>query len=386
MTPERINTPGPGYATRITNRRAWLASLIAFLLLLPAGCTSAPSGASSTETEGIEVYRHFPNDLPPGNIAVGPDGRMFMSVHGFYGEPAARVVELLADDQSRPYPNKDWAGAPKGPSGPGMNQVLGLRVDATGVLWMLDGQTPERPGRLIGWDTRTETLFREIVLTAPATKADTFLNDLAVDRASGTIYIADSAGAIIVVDIASGEARRRLDGHVSTTAEDIDMVVDGRVVTLEGAPARIGINPITIDARGENLFYGPMSGTSLYRIATADLRDTSLSASDLAARVERYGPKPVSDGSTVDSAGNVYITAVADNAIGVIDASGTYRVLYQSDAISWPDGCAVGADGLIYVTISNLHNSPPLNGGQRGEGAGLTIMRFRPLAPAAQGR
>ncbi|MEL6715213.1 MAG: L-dopachrome tautomerase-related protein, partial [Planctomycetota bacterium] len=90
----------------------------------------------------------------------------------------------------------------------------------------------------------------EVVLTPPATTPDSFLNDLAVDRTTDTVYVADSAGAVIVVDIASGSARRVLDGHVSTVPEDVDLVVAGRVLELGGAPARVGINPITLDAGG----------------------------------------------------------------------------------------------------------------------------------------
>ncbi len=66
-----------------------------------------------------------------------------------------------------------------------------------------------------------------------------------------------------------------------------------------------------------------MTGTSMYRVRTRDLLDESLDESSLRARVERYGDKPLSDGSTVDSAGNVYITAIADDAIGVTRSDGS---------------------------------------------------------------
>ena len=36
---------------------------------------SAPAGA-----EGLETYLQFDKSMPPGNLAIGPDGRMFMSV------------------------------------------------------------------------------------------------------------------------------------------------------------------------------------------------------------------------------------------------------------------------------------------------------------------
>ncbi|MEO1313510.1 MAG: hypothetical protein AAFV27_06525, partial [Pseudomonadota bacterium] len=88
--------------------------------------------------DGYEVYAEFPKDTPPGNLAIAPDGRMFMSVHGFYG-PDLRIVEVMPDGSTTPYPTAAWARAPEG-DGDGLNGVLGLRVDREGILWMLDGQ------------------------------------------------------------------------------------------------------------------------------------------------------------------------------------------------------------------------------------------------------
>ena len=45
----------------------------------------------------------------------------------------------------------------------------------------------------------------------------------------------------------TGFSRRVLEGDVSTLAEDIPLIVDERVINLGGEPARIGVNPITID-------------------------------------------------------------------------------------------------------------------------------------------
>ncbi|MHC4893109.1 MAG: L-dopachrome tautomerase-related protein [Planctomycetota bacterium] len=364
--------------------------LISPLWLLPlAGalpsCASERHATSPLLAGEWEVVHDFRRDAVPGNVAVAPSGRIFLSLHEFWGPFDARVVELTADGDLRPYPTVEWAG-PLGDSGKGLNGVLGLRVDRQGVLWLLDGQTPESNGRLVAWNTEEERLERVIPLKAPATTPDSFLNDLAVDLDHQTVYIADSSGAVIVVDLRTNATRRVLEGHRSTVPEDVDMVIDGKVVTLGGAPARIGINPITIDAQNAWLYYGPMSGTSIYRVPTAALRDATLTPEQVATAVQVYGPKPPSDGSTIDSAGNVYITSVTEDAVGVLDATGTYRVLLQDDGFSWPDGFAIGPDGSAYVTINELHRSPPLNDGVDAYRGEFKLVRFAPLAPAAQGR
>ena len=124
----------------------------------------------------------------------------------------------------------------------------------------------------------------------------------------------------------------------------------------------------------------------MYRVRTIDLLDESLSEADLEARVERYGDKPISDGSTVDGAGNVYITAITEDAIGVVRPDGSYATLFSSDELSWPDGFAFGADGKIYATVNELHRSPPLNGGLNGSAGEFKIIRFDPVAPGISGR
>lgn len=345
---------------------------------------SAPVAA-----QDLETYFEFPRDTPPGNLAIGADGRVFMSVHEFYG-PELRIVEVMPDGSTVPYPTEDWARAPS-EDGDGLNGVLGLRIDREGILWMLDGQGENQTGRVVGWNTRTEELHAIHYIGAPVARPFSFLNDLAVDREHEAIFISDTANhvdsAIIVIDLESGRSRRVLEGSRFTRAEDTPMVIDGREILLGGNPAKIGVNPITIDPTNTWVYFAPMTGSAMYRIRTADLLDESLDDGALEARVERYGDKPISDGSTVDAAGNVYITAMTDNAIGVTRPDGTYEVLYQSDTdLPWPDGFSMGPDGYVYATINELHRSPVLNGGEDASLGTYRIVRFPALGTAITGR
>ena len=185
----------------------------------------------------------------------------------------------------------------------------------------------------------------------------------------------------------TGFSRRVLEGDISTRPEDIPIVIDDRTITVEGEPAKIGVNPITIDPKNEWVYYAPMSGTSLYRISTKDLIDESLFESELSNKVQRYGDKPICDGITIDSAGNVYITSITDNAIGVVDKSGEYRILHQDDELlSWTDGMTFSPDDYVYVTVSQLQNSPPLNNGENDFEPPFYLVRFPALASGQVGR
>ncbi|MEL6496297.1 MAG: L-dopachrome tautomerase-related protein [Cyanobacteria bacterium J06623_7] len=349
-----------------------------------------PVVAQNELADELEVVAEFPAAHPPGNVAVTSEGRIIMSQHQFYGAPL-RVVEVLDDNSVIPFPNEAWSREPNS-AGIGLNTVLGLRADENGIVWMLDRSDGEgQPGKVVGWDTANDELYQIIYLPQPIIPASPFLNDLAVDLDHNAIYITDTAGgadsALIVVDLTTGFSRRVLEGDISTRPEDIPLIVDERVINLAGSPAKIGVNPITVDPNNEWVYYAPMSGTSLYRIATEDLLDSSLTPEELSRRVERYGDKPICDGITVDGAGNVYITAITDNAIGVVDETGEYQTLYQDDILlSWTDGMAFGADDYIYVTVSQLQNSPPLNNGQDDAEPPFYLVRFPALASGAIGR
>jgi sugar lactone lactonase YvrE len=337
------------------------------------------------ENRQYEIVARFASETPPGNIAVGSNGRIFMSVHEFYGKDL-RVVELLQDGKTQPYPNDEWAFSAQKRDKGGLNGVLGLNIDKNGILWLLDVSTDDSAGRLVGWDTNKEMLHRVIYLAKPVINEQSFLNDLALDTKHNAIYIADTGiGSIIVVDLITGEARKVLSSAMQTKAEDLNMVIDNKVVMLGGKPAKLGINPITISHDFEYVYFGAMTGTSLYKIKTQALRDKTLNEAALVDAIERYGDKPISDGITVDNQGNVYITSITDDSIGVTLPDGRYQTLIQADDLSWPDGLAVGPNNYIYATINELHRSPVLNGQNATQGE-FKIIRFKALTKAKPGR
>ena len=370
----------------------WQKYIVYLLLIL---CTLAFISISDNspavgQTDELEIVAEFLIEHPPGNIAITPDSRLIMSQHQFYGAPL-RVVEVKSDNEVVPFPNEAWSSAPKD-KGVGLNTVLGLRSDKNGIVWMLDRSAGEgQPGKIVAWDTNNDELYRVIYLPQPIIAESPFLNDLAVDLNHNKIYITDTASgrdsALIVVDLITGFSRRVLEGDISTRPEDILMVIDDRTITLAGEPAKIGVNPITVDPQNEWIYYAPMSGTSLYRIATNDILNESLSAEELASKVERYGDKPICDGITVDGEGNVYITSITDSAIGVVEPNGKYRTLYQDeDLLSWTDGMAFSPDNYVYVTVSQLHNSPPLNEDENNFKPPFYLVKFPALASGEVGR
>ena len=353
--------------------------------------------ALETRPSGLEVVARL--QQTPGNIALTPDGRIFLSQHPF-GAPKHAVVELLPGGTTRPYPTEQWASAP-GPDGTGLRTVIGLESDKHGVLWLLDnGQGGGEGAKLVAWDTRAEKLVKTIPLPPPAAAPNSFLQDLVVDPERGVAVLADmgrgdlvgeNMPALVVVDLKSGRGRRVLQGHGSLDPENVSMVVEGRPITVagkEGKPVepRLGLNPIALDPRGEWLYYGSMTGRTVWRVPMKDVTDPRLSPEELSKKVERYGEKAVSDGISIDSAGNLYITDLGATAIGVTKADGSYGVHVKDELLLWPDGLSYGPDGSFYVTVNQLHRHAVLNQGKAGTEPPFLVVRFKPLAPSAVGR
>lgn len=333
---------------------------------------------------GFEIVAEF--DEAPGNITVTPSGRIIMSLHQFY-EPKYSVVEVLADNSIVPFPNAAL-NLSQEPQALKLDSVLGIKADSNGTVWMLDnglrsGTTP----KLVAWDTQTDKLHKVIYLPAPVAPKNAFVNDLVIDNVRKRVFITDPAGgsnaALIVVNLQSGSAQRVLEGHQSVLPEKVDLMINRRPLRVKDQDGkvkhpRIGVNPIAMDSNNEWVYFGAMHGQSLYRIRTNDLANPASQKSALAERVERYSPKPISDGITMDKSGRIYLGELAENAIGVITPKRTYKRLAQSPKLSWVDSLAISPKGAVYAVVNRLHLSAPLNGGKRISKPPYYLIRINP--------
>lgn len=318
----------------------------------------------------------------PGSIAVSPKGRVFLTLHPAFN-PKNRLVELK-QGKLIPFPNDKWQKN-IGVNGIGFNSPLGIKVDLLNVLWVIDNAS--NPPRLVGWDLNSNELYKAISIPYPVSGKRSFINDIAVDLKYNKIYLTDTIGdkgaGIIAVDLKTSNSKRVLSDSASLKAErNIPIIING----YKGSSVSVGLKTITIDSSYNWLYYGSMHGRNIYRILTKHLANDSLNEQQLKKYVEKYSNKPVSEGITIDNAGNIYVTDVVSNGVGVIQADGSYKLLFTDKHLLWPASMAIGANNYIYVISNQLNLSPIFNKGKDLSKPPFYIIRFKSLKKATPGR
>ncbi len=329
-------------------------------------------------------------DHPPGNIAVSAEGRIFFTFHPD-GDPPIKLAELV-DGQPVPFPSAAFQSE-DGSAGLALQSPLAVRIDRQGRLWVLDHARYGRgQPRLLAFDPASGRLVHRYDFPRDVAGFLSMLNDFQVDPSGDWIYIAEASPilrrpALVVYDVRHARSRRVLEGHASVQARPFLVQAPGRDMVFFGFyELRVPVDSIALDRSGEWLYYGPLSGDRLYRIRARDLRDEALSAEELAARVEDYAPKTISDGLSTDDRGGVYVTDPEHAAVLLLGPDRRLVTLVKDERLRWPDGLSFGPDGWLYVTASALQHVLFVSEAERRAHAPYQIFRFRPGVSAAPGQ
>ncbi len=304
-------------------------------------------------------------------VTVSEDGRTFVNFPRWTEDTAVSVAELLSDGTLRPYPDDEWncwRNAKKHDVSASDHWVCVQAVvaDGRGSVWVLDPAAPATshlvPGgaKLVRIALDGDRVAQTLSFDASVAPEGSYLNDVRFSPDGRHAYLTDSGatGALVVVDVDAGTARRVLSGHPSTQPEpDVTVTADGEPVRRpDGRGAEFAADGIALSTDGETLYWQALTGKTLYRIATDALRDAALSDEALAGRVERVGETCVSDGLWIARDGRFYLTAPEQNAVVLRDGDDE-RVVVQDERLRWPDTMSEGPDGTLYVTASHIQDS-----------------------------
>lgn len=378
------------YSTRntalLTTRRLGFAILGTFAL--PSDSMLASAAESAPEPMALEVVAEFPKDQVTG-VAVTPDGRVFVNFPYWSDEHSTSVAEISSAGLAMPYPNPEW-NAKEGDPKERFVCVQSVHVDDVGALWVLDAGSPKMEGvvsgapKLVLFNIDSNTPARVYPL-GDYTRRESYLNDVRVDQRQRIAYLTDSGvGALIVLNLETGEARRVLEGHPSVQPEQGLAIQVGEKKLMDpkrpDQPFQVAADSLALDREGGWIYYKPLSGRRLYRIRTQDLQNAELDRPTLSARVEDLGTAPVSDGFIFRD-GFVYITAIEQSAIVRFDPeSRKTETVIQDERLQWPDSLFGAKDGL-YITTSQIHLTSQFNRGEDRTSDPFRVFKL-PFAPA----
>ncbi len=348
--------------------RPLIPACLAVLALL-AGCSSA-----ARERDVFEVAR-FEQDQVTG-VAVSKSGRVFVSFPRWHDNHRVSVAEVLPDGSFVPWPDAPWNSWREGdPVRPDCFVcVQSVLVDASDRVWVLDPGSPRMGGvlpgaaKLVQFDLKSGAMRRAYAFTDVAAPARSYLNDLRLDVARNLAFITDSGlGALVVLDLKSGAARRVLSDNPSTKADPSVILMNaGRELRMASGPMagrvpQVHADGIALDQKNGWVYYQALTSRTLYRVPGAALADPALTPDSLASKVEHLGPTCATDGMEIDSRGNIYFSDFENDAVKVRTPDGQMHTLVQSPLLSWPDSFAIGpapgggARGWLYLTCAQIH-------------------------------
>ncbi|QJE03428.1 hypothetical protein HH212_17750 [Massilia forsythiae] len=314
-------------------------------------------------------------------VTVAENGRTFVNFPRWTEDSAVSVAEVMADGSLKPYPDAEWnawRNVKRDEISPQDHWVCVQSVvaDGRGNLWVIDPAAPGNDGlvpdgaKLVRIDLKTNRVAQVIRFDQNVAIPGSYLNDMRFSRDGRYAYLTDSGqrGALVVVDLSNGNARRVLDGHPSTQPEK------GVVVTTDGKPVRypdgrkvlFAADGIALSSDGAWLYYKALTGNTLYRIQTRVLESGGLAGQDVSGSVQNFGNIGPTDGLWIGrGTETLYLTSMQDNAIKARDlaqgATGTLRTIVQDARLRWPDTFSQGPDGSLYVTTSRIQDSAFFN-------------------------
>ncbi len=360
-------------------------------IILSAVLATVFGSAAAQDIGKLEQVATFDGAMPTG-VTVTEQGRIFVNFPR-WGDDVPYTVAELRDGKPVAYPDAAYNVENKADPAAGLISVQSVVADGRGHVWILDTAAPgfaapkQGGAKLVAVDLKTNRIAKTIVFPADVILKSTYVNDVRFDfrvGKAGVAYVTDSSlsgpGAIIVLDLATGKAVRRLSGHATTSVEPgFVPVVEGKPLALKVASDGIALSP-----DGETLYYCALTSRHLYSVPTKLLRDPAVTEAQLAAAVRDLGVKGPSDGLEADAKGAVYAGDYEHNAIRKLErGSATWRTIAQAPNLLWPDTFSIGPDGYLYVIANQLHRQAGFNDGVDGRRKPYELLRVKiDAAPA----
>lgn len=380
-------------------RRRVLSSIGATVLGM-LGLDSYAIAASAAISPRLETVASFDDDFRLVGIGVSRQGRVFATAPASVKRSRYSLVEVdPATGTLTPFPDESWNTYQADADGARQwISVQALWVDEQDHLWALDSSLSSvdqkrQPPKLVQFDLNTRRIVRQFNYGELVTPKDS-LNDIRVDLKHGYAYLSNAGnqGGIAVTNLTSGESRLLLAGDRSSMSDPSQHLMFGERIArkLDGGVLVLQTDGIAVSPDREWVYYRPLTDHHYWRVPTAALIDTSLSAEALSQRVQSLGDGALTGGLIMSAAGVLYGGDLENRtvvAFDIVQIDGKPKLVQKTfvgkhPQLSWADGFAI-QNGYLYIADSHLHELNFSNG-YPPEGK-LSIFRVRLPQQPAQG-
>jgi hypothetical protein len=312
---------------------------------------------------GLALVRVASSEAMLNGVAVSPGGRIFSSFPRWTERPTPSLAEAMPDGSFKPYPGGTWnewrAGLPPGEHFVAVHSAF---ADSDDNLWVVDDSAPfhsayiEGGPKLVKIDLDTDKVVRIYPIGPELAPPGAVLGHVRIDGRFA--YLTESkAGAIIVIELETGKARRLLAGHPKTRCDpSVVPVIEGKEFRLaNGKVQQVSVNLLELSPDGKYVYFMALFGPRLMRIETRFLQDPSLSDAALGDRIEEVVHLPPCAGIVADRRGNFYFSSFTEDAILRMRPDTTLETLITDPRISFPNEGSIGKDGYLYFPSSQVH-------------------------------
>ncbi|MCM2351232.1 MAG: major royal jelly family protein [Bacteriovoracaceae bacterium] len=297
-------------------------------------------------------------------VTVSKDGRLFASFPRWRDNLPFSVIEIMEDGSYKPYPDETWNTWSGNPEKNKFTCVQSVFVHENS-LFVLDPSSPEMKevvgkAKLFEFDLATNKLKSYWEFDERVAPKNSYLNDLRIDQDTNMVYMTDSGlGGLIVLDMTTGKSKRLLDKHPSTKSENVTLTVEKKDFTLaDGSKPQIHSDGIALNPVDDKLYYHALTGYTLYRVPTSELKTDKKDETRLVKKVENLGATPAPDGMIFDKNGNLYMADLERNAVSYRTPDGDMKILIQDERLKWPDSFTIDDNNNLIFTDSLLQDAP----------------------------